>query len=761
MKSTKYSQATVQQLLGRLDGVTMLRELGVQSADYAVSEEGIRAYCPICGERSRMTLTIGDEPAQVNCSNPECQANRANSGASNLLEFYALANGTLFDQAVERFAGSLGVPLTSPTEDLERQRNGQENEYNYREVGHSRQAGDHDLQPAEFSWAGQSGVGRGVYVRSDDVDRFVEHFKANVFVSHFAYERGSRIENEQLAAEGKLSVLDNYYVVFNSSSSAEIVHAINQAIDLVERLKENYDVPYEAVTVYYTNRNITVHADYPVFGVMPSPELPEIYRRMTCAVIGVDPLQPERSQAFSQIDLSVYRWDYMHHIPGSRITANGQDIYKIRMSYNAFKKMSYQRLHEFSLRRPDLPPRDLWQLRSKKASEFFDTARSSLQRDMRQDSSDTIASLFYNVTADSSEITTLKSLAPTLLKRLFDESRQVLSTGHTHLDRAFSGGMQPGQLYILAGYPGSGTSTLALQLMNQAADSQNAQCMFVGFQRGVEEIFKRSLAYLGKITLSEIDEKRQHPRELYEDKDFNQRIFSAFEKYQRFADNITILEGAAASNLSMLQRQIQERKEELKSDLSRGSGMMLVIDSLQLMVAMMRSMVAERRHDDLAVGNGHFGWEVETLTSRLKALAREQDIVVLATLEYYGSRYSLSSEQGEHVGEHEDLLHITQFSDAVMELTRQGSTLTRLKDFYRTHLSGTPRESTLQPILHRMEEIEAEHVRNDEFRNMTSEFAVLDIIKNRSGAREKVLYNYRKAVSTFEPVNYIPNNMIY
>ena len=96
-----------------------------------------------------------------------------------------------------------------------------------------------------------------------------------------------------------------------------------------------------------------------------------------------------------------------------------------------------------------------------------------------------------------------------------------------------------------------------------------------------------------------------------------------------------------------------------------------------------------------------------------------------------------------------------------MVLTRQGAGLSKLKDFYRTTLSGTPSESSMSPILRRIDEIEATHINEEEFRNLTSEYAVLDILKNRSGAREKVVYSYHKAISTFEPINYMPGNILY
>jgi replicative DNA helicase len=435
-------------------------------------------------------------------------------------------------------------------------------------------------------------------------------------------------------------------------------------------------------------------------------------------------------------------------------TGGGRDIYKIRMSYAAFKKMSYQRLHEFSLRRPDLPERERRIGVSAKAKEFYGSVQTSLVRDTAIDESDKIASLFYRASEQSTGIGNLKELSPTLLRRLFDESRQVLATPSAPLNHALAGGLYPGYLYVVASFPGSGMTSFVLQVMNSVAANQNGQCLFVGFQQGIEELFKHSLSAVGNIPAAEIDEKRQHPADLYEDKAFNRRIFTAYEQYQKYASNITILEGAPASNLAQLSRLVQEKKEEARSTIGRTSNILIVIDSLQLMVAMMRA-----QHADLAEESGSTGqllsrWDVDTLTSRLKALARELDVTILATFEYYISHRGLFSELSENDPATRELLFNTQFADVVMVLLRQGNSLLNLKDYFKTHLISTPREHEIEPLIAKLTNLEEKHSRSDEFQALTSEFVVLDIVKNRSGPSDKVLYIHKKPVSLFESLAY-------
>ena len=757
MKSHSYSEKTVQAILARFEGQDFLAQLGLANGDFVDSPEEIRSFCPVCHDRSKMTFLIERDTKRAYCTNLSCQASSMNAGGGNLVELYALAKGTDFDGALAEIGPALSVPL-------ERRGAGEAasgfstEEFQFVEVGHMARTEDeeHPLKSAAISIAGKEGVGRGVYIPLEDLEEFILKYRTDVYQSHFNFSTDDKGEIHAQVEQGKLNLLGDFYITFNASSSAEIVHAINQAIDLVERLKDNYDIPYDAVTVFYTNRNIEVHVDYTVFSIQPTFMLHEIYRRMACAIIGVDPLKPERSAAFSQIDLNVYRHDYMYNIPGTQLTTSGRDIYKIRMSYAAFKKMSYQRLHEFSLRRPDLPERDRWATSSVKAREFFNSVKTSLVRDTTLDESDKIASLFYRTSSDSSGIATVKELAPTLLRRLFDESRQVLSTPSEHLNRTLGGGMYPGHLYVLAGNPGSGTSAMALQLMNSVARDQDVSCMFVGFQHGVEELFKISLSNIGGISGAEIDLKRQSPTELYDDKEFNRRIFTAYEQYQQYADHITILEGAAACNLNHLTRLVQDMKEHWRTESGQSGNLLLVVDSLQLMVAMMRATYAEETlTGESGAGAQLTRFDVDTLTSRLKALARELDITVLATFEHYISHRGLFSDISESDPAARQLLFNTQFADAVVVLSRQGVSLLNLRDYFQSSYTGTPREREIEPIFKELQRLEAAYRKTEDFESLQSEFVVLDVVKNRNGTQDKVLMIHNKPVSTFEPLEYL------
>ncbi len=292
-------------------------------------------------------------------------------------------------------------------------------------------------------------------------------------------------------------------------------------------------------------------------------------------------------------------------------------------------------------------------------------------------------------------------------------------------------------------------------MVNQMAAEQDTHCLFVGLQRGVEEVFKRSLSYLGNLTAGEIDNKRLNPQELYEDKDFNRRIFAAYERYQQFADNITIIEGAAAGNLARINQIIMEKREEQRSAGPRGGSFILVVDSLQLLVSIMRANWVERTLEGENLAMRELArWDVESLTSKLKAMARELDITVLATNELYSNNRALTTDGGTIDPVIQELYNQTQFADTVMVLTKLGASLLNLRDWMRSNYSGTPKEPMIPQVEKRLQKLEDDYRQTQQFQQMKSEFTVLDVVKNRSGPRDKVLFAYHKPTSHFEPIDY-------
>jgi replicative DNA helicase len=96
----------------------------------------------------------------------------------------------------------------------------------------------------------------------------------------------------------------------------------------------------------------------------------------------------------------------------------------------------------------------------------------------------------------------------------------------------------------------------------------------------------------------------------------------------------------------------------------------------------------------------------------------------------------------------------TQFADTVMLLSRQGASLKTLCESLRQQLRGTPLENKVEDLTKKLGEIERHYQATPAFASLDSEFALLEILKNRSGPVDKVAFAFHKSFGRFEPVEY-------
>ncbi len=194
---------------------------------------------------------------------------------------------------------------------------------------------------------------------------------------------------------------------------------------------------------------------------------------------------------------------------------------------------------------------------------------------------------------------------------------------------------------------------------------------------------------------------------------------------------------------------------QLRSRDLRDNSLLLIIDSVQLMVALLRSIASERS----IAGEREFGPEigsldVQTLTGRLKALARELDVAVLATMEYYGGPIERASENEGCSQSLTQLYYDTQFADTVMMLSRQGQSLQGVASNISRSCSGGADAEKAKLSATRLKELETQYLASSEFKELGSEFVMLDILKNRTGPADKLAFVYHKAFSSFEPLDF-------
>ncbi len=747
MKPTKYSQTSIQSLLKRVEPREVFRVLGVDEQHFSETEDAYRTNCPFHPDSSNFSLVVEKDTTSTYCLDLGCRASRLNEGGGNVLEFYAMAKNITYDEALEEWAERVGFTL-EPRGEGEIQAERDISYFKYIEVARFVEEEDEEgklqTRPVHLVVEGEEVLGRGIIVPTAQLPAISKQYPSDLYRSVFAYELTNKEAIQQEQLKNSLFLLGNYYIIFEAQTSAEIVHAINQAIELVERLNKDFNIPFEAINIYYSHRLIEVEVDYTVFGITPRVDLSRVFAEMTKALSTSNGENGEAAAAsgFSQVNMGVYTYDFLTPVPGTRISVGGKETYKIRLPYNLFKKTSYQRLHELSRRKPELGERGLVEQVSEAGRRLYEKAVRTVEGEGQEDTHETIATLFYRETETPSLLTTADQLAKTLLKRLFSENRLILRTPSEHLNRSLGGGFYPGNLYMVAGFPGSGTTTFSIWLFTKIAETHDIPCVYVSLQLGIEELFKRALAMLGGIDLAEISQKRLEPSQLYSDSKFHRQTFAAYEKFQQITQKVTMIEGTKVANIDHLRKLASELKQQTV-ETNGISNVFMVIDSLQLLLAQMK---AAKEVDEQ--------FDLDMLTSILKSMARELDITIYATSEYYTEHNSFSSGIDPTNTDLKQLHQNTQFADTVAIFTNQDTSMHNLIDFYRSTLAGTPREERTDRVVKRLREIEEELRASEETRSKGSVFAVLDIIKNRGGLTSKVVFIYHRSTASFEPVTY-------
>lgn len=180
-----------------------------------------------------------------------------------------------------------------------------------------------------------------------------------------------------------------------------------------------------------------------------------------------------------------------------------------------------------------------------------------------------------------------------------DGSLSGLPTGFADLD-SLTGGLRGGQMIVIAGRPGHGKSTLAMDLARAAAITHGNTCLFLSLEMGRHEINMRILSAEALVPLHHL--RSGHMT----DDDWN----AIQANRQRIHDAPLIID--VTPNLTALDVRTKARRVKQK----RGLGL-VVVDYLQLMGS--GGKRAENRQ-----------LEVSDISRSLKLLAVELDVPVIA-----------------------------------------------------------------------------------------------------------------------------------
>jgi|GEM_PF-6139626 len=101
-----------------------------------------------------------------------------------------------------------------------------------------------------------------------------------------------------------------------------------------------------------------------------------------------------------------------------------------------------------------------------------------------------VASSGLNASEDGNRKAVEKALTAYEQRRLKGVDQAAMSTGIRKLDRALGGGIRPARLYTVAGRPGMGKTSMALEILYNLAVLQGRPCLYVNLEQPAQELIE-------------------------------------------------------------------------------------------------------------------------------------------------------------------------------------------------------------------------------------------------------------------------------
>ncbi len=199
-------------------------------------------------------------------------------------------------------------------------------------------------------------------------------------------------------------------------------------------------------------------------------------------------------------------------------------------------------------------------------------------------------------------------LAKELIKPVYDKIDETIrsdgdlvgiSTGFRDLDK-YTMGLQPGDLFIIAGRPSMGKTAFALSIAGQLVNDEIPSVLF-SLEMSARSIMYRMISLLGKVELKKLFEAKN-----LSDSDFNEieNSLSLLSRSKFFIDDTSSL---SPSEILSRSRKLKRENPDLG---------VIFIDYMQL-------MKADTKNDNRVS-------EMSEISRSLKALAKEIDVPVVA-----------------------------------------------------------------------------------------------------------------------------------
>ena len=304
----------------------------------------------------------------------------------------------------------------------------------------------------------------------------------------------------------------------------------------------------------------------------------------------------------------------------------------------------------------------------------------------------------------SSQAVALKDLLQQVFKQIeqYDGTRVTgLTTSFPKLDEML-GGLQKGDMIVLAARPAMGKSALALNIAEHIAADNHLPVAFFSLEMSRQQLAQRLLCSYGKIDSQKL---RRGSLNAQEHRDLAQAA-QELEPAPLFIDD--------SPTLSVLQLRAKARRLKLKQDVQ-----CVIVDYLQLLAP---SAGSSRRSENRQQ-------EIAEMSRGIKALARELDIPVIAI-----SQLNRAPEQREkgtpRMSDLRESGAIEQDADVVLLLHRP-SVYTEQAFKEQTELTTTEQQD------------QADHLETQK------QQAVLIVAKQRNGPTGSVQLNWNAACTSF------------
>lgn len=176
--------------------------------------------------------------------------------------------------------------------------------------------------------------------------------------------------------------------------------------------------------------------------------------------------------------------------------------------------------------------------------------------------------------------------------------KKGLRTNFYALDKNFNGGLQNGDLILLAARPGVGKTTLAMNIITNVAINEKVTCAIFSLEMPRQQLVQRSLCSVGMVDLS---------KALNGELD-NEDWLALWEARKRLSNSNIYIDDNSSMTVGSIIDECKKLKKEVGLDL-------IMIDYLQLMNAPDTSIPRQQ--------------QISEMTRNLKIAARELNVPIL------------------------------------------------------------------------------------------------------------------------------------